>query len=156
VEEDTCRTLAERVRDHALNNVLEGRLGQLTLVHPTAPSFTVQRVEVVPVLPCQEWLTAHPVPRGVRSRNPLLMESPVEKVVEYLVWLWLGEKLYEAFGQSRLAEFAARSVHLEVSSQELQRRKKKLLLRYFRVRHEVIDQSMRELFAARSLYSDHQ
>ena len=53
---------------------------------------------------------------------------------------------------SRLAELAARSVHLEGSTQELQRRGKKLHQQYFRRRHEVIDNSMRELFAARSLY----
>ena len=60
--------------------------------------------------------------------------------------------LVDIFGMSRLAELAARSVHLEGSSQELQRRGKTLQLRYFRERHEVIDRSMRELFASRSLY----
>ena len=31
---------------------------------------------------------------------------------------------------------------------------KKLQLKYFRARHEVIDQQMRELFAARALYAE--
>jgi F0F1-type ATP synthase gamma subunit len=151
VQDETRRVLAERMRDYALNRVLEGRLGSLTIVYPRALSFTVQRVESIRALPCQAWLQAPHAARGVRG-DLLFMESPVASTLEYLVWIWLGEKLYEVFGFSRLAELAARAVHLEGSSQELQRRRDKLRHRYFRERHEVIDRSMRELFAARSLY----
>ena len=79
------------------------------------------------------------------------MESPVEKVLEYLVYVWLGEKLYEVFGSSRLAEFGARAAHLEGSTQELQRRKGRLMRKYFRERREIIDRGMRELFAGRAV-----
>ena len=151
IQDSQRHVLAAQVRDYALNRALEGRLGALSVVYPRALSFTIQRVEVVRVLPCAEWFRSGAIARGVRS-GPILMESPSASVLEYLVWLWLGEKLIEVFGMSRLAELAARSVHLEDSSQELQRRGKKLQLRYFRERHEVIDRSMRELFASRSLY----
>ena len=154
IQEDHRRALAEQVRDHALNEVLNGRLGRLSIVYPRALSFTLQRVEVIPVLPCQSWLKSATVLRGLRKGQRLLMESRVERVVEYLLWAWLSEKLYEVFGSARLAELAARSVHLEGSTQELKRRRNKLLLRYFRMRHEVIDRGMRELAAARSLYRD--
>ncbi len=145
------RVLAAQVRDYALNQVLAGRLSALSIVYPRAVSFTLQRVELLRVLPCTQWFKAGHVPRGARS-GPVLLESSASNVLEYLVWLWLGERLFEVFGLSRLAELAARSVHLEGSSQELQRRGQKLWVRYFRERHEVIDRSMRELFAARSIY----
>ena len=145
------RGLATQVRDYAINQVLSGRIGSLAIVYPHALSFTVQRIELVRVLPCTGWLKSDTAPRGVRS-GPVLLESSQRAVLEYLVWTWLGQRLYEVFGMSRLAELAARSVHLEGSSQELQRRGQKLWLRYFRERHEVIDRSMRELFSARSLY----
>ena len=151
IQDEARRELANQVRDHALNEVLEGRLGSLTIVYPKAISFTIQRVEAIHALPCQEWLKTGPPTPGVRG-GAILMESALEGVLEYLVWAWLGEKLFEAFGSSRLSELAARSVHLEGSSQELQRRRNKLMRQYFRERHEVIDRSMRELFAARSLY----
>ncbi len=151
VQEHTRRALAAQVRDYALNQVLSGRLASLSIVHPHALSFTLQRIELVRVLPCMEWFRSGEVSRGVGD-GPVLLESSVRGIVEYLVWVWLGQKLYDVFGMSRLAELAARSMHLEGSSQELQRRGKKLLLRYFRERHEIIDRSMRELFAARSLY----
>ena len=149
---DTARPrLAGEVRDYALSRVLSGRLKALTIVYPRALSFTVQRVELMRALPCTQWFRSGNIPRGVRS-GPITLESGLAEILEYLVWFWLGEKVFEVLGMSRLAELAARSVHLEGSSQELQRRGQKLWLRYFRERHEVIDRNMRELFAARSLY----
>ena len=150
VQDETRRALSEQVRDYAINQVLEGKLGRLTIVYPKALSFTVQRVEVIPALPCQAWLqTDEP---GMRGHEGTLLESSISRVLEYLVWAWLGEKLFEVFGHSRLAELAARAVHLEGSLQELRRRKQKLQLRYFRERREIIDRNIRELSAARSLY----
>ena len=143
--------LAAQVRDYALGQVLAGRFGELSIVHPMALSFTVQRIELIRVLPCTEWLRTLTGPRDTRSGD-LLMESSVASVLEYLVWLWLGQKMVDVLGMSRLAEFAARSVHLEGSSQELSRRGKKLQLRYFRERRELIDRNIRELAAAKSLY----
>ena len=145
--------LAARIRDLALNHVLAGRLAALTIVYPRALSFSVQRIELIRVLPWMEWFRQGRVSRGVQGR-PVLLESPPRNVLESLVWLWLGGTLVEVFSLSRLAELAARSMHLEGSAQELQRRGQKLWLRYFRERHEVIDRNMRELFAARSLYGN--
>lgn len=152
IQEVGRAALAAQVRDYALNRVLTGELGGLSIVYPRALSFTAQRIELVRVLPCTEWFQSSDLPRGVRG-GPMLVESSLASLVEYLVWVWLTRKLVEIFNLSRLAELAARSVHLEGSSQELQRRGKKLQLRYFRERHEVIDRNMRELFAARSLFS---
>ena len=148
--DDGRRQRAEEIRTYALNQVLAGRLSALSIVYPRALSFTVQRTEVIKVLPCSAWLRTAEVP-PIRS-GPVLMESSVAGVLEYLVWLWLSQTLVDALGMSRLAEFAARSIHLEGSSQELQRRGKKLRLRYFKERREVIDRNMRELFSAKAIY----
>jgi F0F1-type ATP synthase gamma subunit len=152
VQENNRGTLASQVRDYALNRVLSGHLAALTIVFPRALSFSLQRVELLRALPCTEWFRDRTVPRPVRS-GPVLLESSFAETMEYLVWLWLGSRLVDVFGMSRLAELAARSVHLEGSSQELQRRRQKLWLRYFRERREVIDRNLRELFAARSLFN---
>ena len=111
------QTVAAQLRDYALNRVLSGALGSLTVVYPHALSFTLQRVELVRMLPCVEWFqTDAPPSRGVRS-GPVLLESPLPATLEYLAWLWVGQKLFDVLGWSRLAELAARSVHLEGSSQ---------------------------------------
>ena len=77
----------------------------------------------------------------------------MDDVIEYLVYLWIGQKFYDIFGLSRLAEFAARYVHLEESLHKLKEMDGKLKLQYFRIRHELIDRNMRELFSARLLYA---
>lgn len=146
------RGLAGQVRSYAYQRVRSGAVKGLTIVFPRALSFTSHRVELIRVLPCTEWLKKSQVSRGVHS-DPVLLESRMVDVLEYLVWARLGQELYEVFGMSRLAELAARSVHLEGSSQELEQRGEKLRLRYFRQRHELIDCGMRELFSARSLFN---
>ncbi|OGX21857.1 MAG: hypothetical protein A3K54_01300 [Omnitrophica WOR_2 bacterium RBG_13_44_8] len=66
-----------------------------------------------------------------------------------MVYLLLGHKFHEIFGLSRLAELSARFVHLEDSEGKIDQLNKQLRLQYYRQRHEMIDRSMRELFAAR-------
>jgi F0F1-type ATP synthase gamma subunit len=82
-----------------------------------------------------------------------MLETSPGDLVEYLTTIWLGQKVFDVLQLSRLAEFAARTIHLEESSQRVKDIDRKLQLRYFRIRHEIIDQQMRELFTARSLFS---
>ena len=145
--DDTSRlALALAVRDHIVSQVLQGACGRLVVVYPRPVSFAVQDVTAEVFVPCTAWT---PPPREARE---LLWESPQDAVIEYLVTQWIGFRLDIIFALSRLAELAARVVHLEGSYQELQRRGKQLRLQYFRARHEVIDRSMREIFSAQLLY----
>lgn len=149
--DDDGTALAAQVRDHLLSQVLAGRLSQLHLIYPRALSFTTQRIEAIQALPCTAWPAGSNEP-GIRSRRAVGLESSAADLLEYLVWLWLGQRLIEIFRMSRLAELAARAIHLDGSCQELKRREQKLKLRYFRERHEVIDRGMRELFASKAIY----
>jgi F0F1-type ATP synthase gamma subunit len=135
-------------RNYLISKILEDSIGYLKVVYPRPISFTVQHVETVSFLP-------YVLPQGARQVAPadVIMESAPSDIVGYLVYLWMGQKLYEIFGLSRLAEFAARYVHLEESLQKLKEMDNKLRLQYFRVRHELIDQNMRELFSARIMYA---
>jgi ATP synthase F1 gamma subunit len=141
---------ALQMRDYLIDEVLKGTFHHLKVVYPHPVSFTVQRVDVVPFLPFV------PTHKPVANNNfvpEVILESSLSDILEYLVYLWIGQKLYEIFGLSRMAEFAARFVHLEESSQKLKELDTKTRLEYFRVRHELVDRNMRELFAARLLYA---
>ena len=140
---------AMQLRDYILSKVLSGAFGGVKVVYPRPISFTVQRVEVVSFLPFS-------LPKSEGRRNFMdgaIMESVPRDAVEYLVNLWMGHRLYEIFGLSRLAEFAARYVHLEESAQKIKDIDKKTRLQYFRVKHELVDRTMRELFAGRTIYA---
>lgn len=139
---------AHELRDYITQKVLSGSIGPVRVVYPRALSFVVQRVEVVDLLP---FAATHE--QGSLVGQEIIFESDPKDVVEYLVYLVMGQQLYEIFGMARVAEQAARFLHLEESCNKIQEMNHKLLLQYFRRRHEVIDANMRELFAARSIYA---
>jgi len=60
--------------------------------------------------------------------------------------------LLATHNKAKLAELAARFMHLEESSHRLEEVDKKLKLKYFRTRHELTDMSMREIFSARMIH----
>ncbi len=142
---------AMQLRDYVIDRLLKESIGYLKIVYPRALSLTAQRVEIMPLLP---YTMADKKAMPGETYSEIIFESKPGDIVEYLIYLWMGEMLDEIFGLSRLAEFAARFVHLEESSQKLKDMEKKIRLQYFRVRHELIDRNMRELFAARLLYAN--
>ncbi len=147
INDDQCYGQAMQLRDYCLDKIIKGVFGTLKIVYPRPVSFTVQRIETVSLLPF------NPLEKNNEPVSNLILESSLADIVEYLISIWLGQKFYDIFGLSRLSEFAARFVHLEESSQKLKEVEINLRLQYFRLRHELIDRNMRELYSARLLYT---
>ncbi len=151
IQDATRFPLALTVRDHLVRQVLSGQCGRFVVVYPKPISFAVQQVTVESLIPFTAWAQE----RQVRwSPSRVIWESGPPKIVEYVLTQWIGHRLAAIFALSRLAELAARAVHLEGSYQELTRLGKRLKLQYFRAKHEIIDRSMREIFAAQLLYRE--
>jgi ATP synthase F1 gamma subunit len=150
IQEERRYMQALEIRNYIVKEVLTGQMGPVKIIYPFAPSIAVQQVVELDLLPCSKWPKEKEGPTtGELIGSEIILESLPEDMVEYSVSLWIAQKLYEIFQLSRLAEYAARVVHLEESSQKIKEIEKKLQLKYFRARHEIIDQQMRELFAAR-------
>jgi len=147
ITEDGRHAQAMQVRDYLVSRVMKGMFGPVKVIYPRPLSFTVQKVEMVTFLPF-----SFPQKHRASEGKEVIFESGQEGVLEYLVHLWMGQRLFEIFGLSRLAEYAARFVHLEESLQKLKEMDTKERLQYFKVRHELIDRNMRELFSARLLF----
>ncbi|MBU1044987.1 MAG: F0F1 ATP synthase subunit gamma [Candidatus Omnitrophica bacterium] len=139
---------ALKLRDYLIENVLKGKFGKVAIVFPRALSFTSQRIEVLQVFPfvCETSQKMNNL-----QISDVILESKFGDIVEYMIYLWLGQKIFEIFGMARLSEQAARFMHLEKCTDRIQDLDKKLRFQYFRAKHEIIDQNMRELFAARLL-----
>lgn len=142
---------AMQLRDYLANRIVKESIFYLKVVYPRPVSFTVQRIEIASLLPYAP--KDKKGSAGAAGSLDIIVESRPEDIFSYLVYLLVGHNLYEIFGLSRLAEFAARFVHLEESSERLKEAQTKLQLQYFRVRHELVDRNMRELFSARLLFS---
>ncbi len=150
IKDDQRQEQAAQLRDYLFTQIKAGKFGSIQVVYPRALSLVNQRLEVARLLPLSR---EEGEAKTAADLSQTILESTPESILEYLAFLWVGQKLSDLFGMSRLAELAARFVHLEESTHKIQELNKKLKLQYFRLRHEMIDQSMRELFSARVLYA---
>jgi ATP synthase F1 gamma subunit len=151
VTEEDRLPQALQLRDYIIKEFSEANAGFVKMVYPYPVSFTFQRPEIVSFIPFAYKAQEQTVVS--KPSEDIVFESSLDDIIAYLVYLWMGHKIFEIFGLSRLAEFAARFVHLEESAQRLKEEDMKLKRAYFRVRHELIDRGMRELFSARLLYA---
>jgi F-type H+-transporting ATPase subunit gamma len=153
--EDEERYLrALELRDHIINEVLAGSVGPVKVIYAFPASVQIQKVMEVDLLPCTKWPRDKGQDWTTVWGEDVLLESHPSHLVEYLVYLLMVQKLFEILQFARLAEFAARATHLEESSDKIKDIDKKLHQKYHRARHEIIDQQMRELFTARTLFEE--
>ena len=144
------------IRDYLTQKVMAGEFGGIKVVYPRAHSFVIHRVEVETFIPFglpEGTEVAKKAEETSEVSKEIIFESTPSQVIEYLAYIIFGQRLYEIFGFSRVCEQAARYLHLEESCNKISEMNKKLLLQYFRRRHEIIDSNMRELFSARNLYA---
>lgn len=161
---------ANKLKEHLIKRSLSERLSRIVLFYPKPISFFVQKIERVHILPCQNLFKGYEQEKGLEdiskvvesriqqwiSRIPgmdedIIVESSLEDMIEYLVEVWLTQKLFEVFEDSKLAELSARAVHLEESQQHLGEQAKELKHQYFRSHHELIDKDLRDMFSAQAV-----
>lgn len=153
IKDDERFNLAFNLRNYIFKRVAAGKMGKVKIIYPVALSLIAQRSEIVSILPYAAGAAKENAPEKINLTN-FILESKLGDIVEYLVFLWMGNKFYDIFGQSRLAELGARFMHLEESGHRIEEVDKNLKLQYFRTRHELTDRSMREIFAARMIYGN--
>ncbi len=145
--------LAGEITAFILKEVLRGTFGHVILVYPHAVSFSSQRVESVNLIPCPLFFKDKPkeVPDEITLKKQSILESESDGIVEYLVAAWMRKRLIEFFEDAKLAEFGARTMHLEGSYSTLTKIDKQQKLQFFKARREKIDQSLRETFTSQLL-----
>ena len=152
IKDEEKFNLAFNLRNYVFKRVASGKLGKVKIIYPVAISLIAQRKEVLSILPYAGSVKENAPPK-INLAN-FILESELGDIVEYLVFLWMGNKFYDIFGQARLAELGARFMHLEESGHRIEEVDKNLKIQYFRTRHELTDRSMREIFAARMIYGN--
>ncbi len=146
VQDDKRYPLAAQVLKHVAGEVLSGNIGSVKVVYAKPLSIIVQKVVMIDLLPCTGELDVKDAP----VLTNVIFESSPDDLVEYLAYLWVGQKLFEIFGLARLAEVAARFMHAEDSLQKVKEINKKFGIEFFRARHEMVDKQMREISASRT------
>jgi len=156
LSDDITYDRAGAVRDLLVEKYMAGRIGKVLIVHARFLSLTVQEPFVTKLLPCPE-LFRPPEdksrfrPGKARKRAVAIVDiepSPAQ-AVDFLVRATLTQQLHSIFLDAKLAEYAARIVHLEGSYQEITDMNRKVLFNYFKHLHQKSDKDIREIFASR-------
>ena len=139
------QALTAALTGYIIRGVRQGLFGRVAVSYPKPVSFMYQKAEIIDILPL---FKEPPKALSQSDAQKLILESPVNGIIDYLAEEIIKQKLVGILEDSKLSEFAARAIHLEASSQELTEKKRKIKLQYFRAYHEMIDKSTRELFSA--------
>jgi len=157
VATDQTYTAAVELRNYIIGEVKRGAFQGLVVYYPRSISFMVQKVEGLRILPCVELFQKRSLAPLLEQNKggavpdeteDLIIESSLYEMIQYLVETWILQKFFEIFEESKLAEFSARTVHLEESFQLLRERGKGIKFQYLRSWHELIDKGMRDIFSA--------
>jgi len=136
----------ENLRNYLMNEYLKKRLSSILIVYSEFISIAFQRVRVEKILPFSV------AKKELIKSEEILIESSFESVIEGLISLGLSFIISNIFYSSKLSEFSARLMHLEKSSQELNRINQDLRLQYFKTLHILADERIREIFASKLLW----
>ena len=134
----------DAIRDYVFGE-FRRKAGRVIVVHPVFVSLMVQKIVVWEAFPYK--------PVAPRTAGAWRLDDPIEpspvRGAEGAAELWFGARLLEAFWTSKLAEYAARIMHLEESSQGLKDKERVLMTEYFRQVHASRDKIIREITASR-------
>jgi ATP synthase F1 gamma subunit len=122
--------------------------GSVHVVHPEFVSLTMQRVQESELLPYRG--ADDQSVREYRGRE-FVVEPDSEYVLSLLARLWIDYRLWDIFHMAKLAECAARIMHLEGSTHELGQANERLRRQYFKAVHGLNDKSIREISASKML-----
>lgn len=141
IDETNKYQLLLKLRDYIIRQRLKEEIGKVVLCYPEPVSFTYQSVRTINILPCTELFEKRKEEEMYKTKK-LIIESSLDRIIEYLVTTWITHRLHEVFEDSRISEFAARAVSLEEKCQVLAQRNKVLKYRYFYNFHRLVDRSM--------------
>lgn len=131
------------LRDYLAKRYFKQEISRVTVIYSRFINITTQQVEIENILPLERKENI------LRKGKEILIEPDIKSVLKGWIKLWLDFRFYHIFWSSKLAEFAARIMHLEGSVQELTRINQHLRMEYFKYLHGLSDKSIRELSAAR-------
>ncbi len=139
VEEDVP-PLMRRLATQLIQQIRQTPVSRVWLVSSRFDSMTRHIATAQPLLP---WPS-----RSAAAPEDVVSEPSLERAVEQLVWTWLRIRLEDAWWTNRLAELAARALHLEEARDDLTAQSTALRRELCKAMHQRLDTMAREMGAA--------
>jgi ATP synthase F1 gamma subunit len=137
------------IKTYLVKEVMEGRIGRVTIVYPWPKDYTVTKPRAVKLLPCGDLIPKQA--QTVEKFRHVIEESDPLDMTGYLADLWLSSKIYEIFFDTNLAAAAAQTQQLDNSLGKMRKEQVVVKLKYRKARRNDIDKSLREIFSARMM-----
>jgi F-type H+-transporting ATPase subunit gamma len=136
-----------KLKDFVVEKRIKGEIGDLYLIGARSVSFVKQQVDVVKLLPPVD-LFKEKIELKMEKWQEVAVESDFAKIMEGLTENWLVTKLYDYAYESKLAQYSARSTHLEGSLDYLKGEIKRVSLQFNKAKRGEGDKAMQETFAS--------
>jgi len=135
----------EAVRDCIYEHYIGGNFSGVRIIYSQFINLSLQQVEIENILP----LSSAVFGNVRRKVGELDFEPDIDTIINGCVRFWFLSRLQRIFWSSKLAEFSARIIHLEGSTQELNRINQGLRVEYFKYLHGLSDKTIREILSSR-------
>ena len=139
--------VAVQIKEYIVEKVKAKQMGSVIGIFADPVSFSSQQAKAVTFLPAHD-VYPKEMNKDVDPNDRIYMEATIDQVMDHLVEIWITNKLFMMFQDSRMSEFAAQAMQLEGSLQNLVDLNRKLKLQYTKKRGELIDSSLREVVTA--------
>jgi ATP synthase F1 gamma subunit len=149
IEDRGFYEVAVEIKTYLVKEVMEGRIGKVTIVYPWPKDYTVIKPRAVKLLPCEDLLPKQT--QTVENFRQVIEESDPVDMTGYLADLWLTSKIFEIFFDTNLAAASAQTTQLESSSSKMRKERDVVKLKYRKAKRGDIDKSLREVFSARMM-----
>ncbi|MDD4202955.1 MAG: F0F1 ATP synthase subunit gamma [Candidatus Omnitrophica bacterium] len=136
-----------KLKDFVIEKRMKQEIGELYLVGARSISFVKQEIDVVKLLPPVD-LFKERIELKMEKWQEVCVESDFAEIMESLTENWLVTKLYDYAYESKLAQYSARTTHLEGSLDYLKNEVKRVSLQFNKAKRGEGDKAMQETFAS--------
>lgn len=150
-------TLALKLREYMVDQVMSGKTGKVILIHLWAKTFSIIKPRILTLLPASELIgTGGAEVEGEEAqeqenaapedRYKLIMESDPNKMMKALADIWIHSRLFEILSDILLVESAVQAQQLESALESLGSEKKGLMVSFRKAGRDELNKAMREVF----------
>ncbi|MFT7538289.1 MAG: ATP synthase F1 gamma subunit [Lysobacterales bacterium] len=139
--------MAVQIKDYLVDEIVNDRLGRVSVVYSWPKTSDIQKPRTVPLLPCADIVSKQV--KFVDEFENVIEESNPKEIIGMLSNIWVTSRIYEILMDVMIASAAAQAAFLDDSVDKMKKEEVKARAAYRKAKKSDIDKSLREIFSAR-------